>query len=122
MQYVLVIYETPGDFQARAAGRNEPYISAWRSYHQALVEAGVYVGGQPLAAVENAATVRVRQGKGHVQDGPYAETKEHLGGFIVLDVPSLEAALEWAARCPVAASGAVEVRPVASEVHETITT
>ena len=56
--------------------------------------------------------MRVSGGKRHVEDGPYADTKEQLGGFIVLDVPSLDAALEWAARCPAAATGAVEIRPL----------
>ena len=121
MQYVLLIYETPEDFETRTTDPNHPYIGAWRTYHQALVEAGVYVGGNPLRAVDNATVVRVKRGKPQLQDGPYAETKEQLGGFIVLELPSLDAALEWAGRCPVAASGAVEVRPVATEIHETIT-
>ena len=59
--------------------------------------------------------MRIREGKRHVQDGPYADTKEQLAGFIVLEVPSVDSALEWAARCPGAARGAVEVRPLAKE-------
>lgn len=121
MRYILVIYETPADFDARTTDPNDPYISAWRTYHRAMVDAGVYVGGNPLRPVESATTVRVRAGKRQLQEGPYAETKELLGGFVVVEVPSLEVALEWAARCPVAATGAVEVRPVANEVHEAIT-
>jgi hypothetical protein len=62
----------------------------------------------------------LRDGRRHVQDGPFAETKEELGGFLILDVPSLDAALEWAARCPAAASGAVEVRPIDVNVHDAI--
>jgi hypothetical protein len=62
----------------------------------------------------------MKDGKRRVQDGPYADTKEQLGGFILLELPSLDAALEWAARCPSAAGGAIEVRPLAPEMHDTI--
>jgi hypothetical protein len=62
----------------------------------------------------------VHNGKRHVQDGPYADTKEQLGGQIILELGSLDEALDWAARCPTAASGAVEVRPVSSEVHSLV--
>ena len=70
------------------------------------------VGGHALQPPVTGTTVRVAGGKRHVQDGPYADTKEQLGGFIDLELPSLDAALDWAARCPAAASGAVEIRPV----------
>jgi hypothetical protein len=85
-----------------------------------MVAAGVFVGGAPLKDTGTATTVRLKDGRRLVQDGPFAEAKEQLGGFVILDVPSLDAALEWAARCPTAATGVVEVRPVdtaASEVH-----
>jgi hypothetical protein len=68
-----------------------------------------------LELPETGTTVRVREGKRRVQDGPYADTKEQLGGFIILELPSVDAALEWAARCPGASIGAVEVRPLAPE-------
>jgi hypothetical protein len=74
-------------------------------------------GGAPLKDVATATTVRLREGRRHVQDGPFAEGKEELGGFILLDAPSLDAALEWAARCPAAASGAIEVRPIDVDFH-----
>ena len=86
-----------------------------------LVEAGIYVGGQPLRGTSTATVVRVADGRRHVQDGPYAETKEQLGGFVILELPSLDAALDWAARCPAASYGAVEVRPVAAEIHDVVT-
>lgn len=121
MQYVLVIHETPEDFDARTTDPSHPYIAAWRTYYQDLVASGVHVGGKPLGPVDGARVVRVRSGEPRIQDGPYAETKEHLGGFIVVEVPSLEEALQWAARCPVAATGSVEVRPVASDIHQAIT-
>lgn len=69
------------------------------------------VGGAALQPPSAATTVRQQNGKQHVQDGPYADTKEQLGGYFVIEVPDLDKALEWAARCPAAAAGAVEVRP-----------
>jgi hypothetical protein len=67
-----------------------------------------------------ATTVQLKEGRLRAQDGPFAEAKEQLGGFIILDLPSLDAALEWAARCPMAATGAIEVRPVDAAAHETV--
>ena len=120
MRYVMLIYEAPEDFAARAAN-GEPYRAAWRAYHEALVEAGVYAGGgAPLLEPATGTTVRVRDGRRHVQDGPFAETKDQLGGFAILECPSLDEALAWAARCPVAGSGAVEVRPMDVAWHESI--
>jgi hypothetical protein len=94
---------------------NDPHLGAWRAYHKALVEANVYAGGDALEVAETATTVRLREGKRRVQDGPYADTKEQLAGFVILELPSIDAALEWAARCPGASFGAVEVRPLAPE-------
>jgi hypothetical protein len=91
------------------------HLGAWRAYYKALVGAGVYVGANALELPETGTTVRVKDGKRRVQDGPYADTKEQLAGFIILEVPSIDAALQWAARCPGAAIGAVEVRPLAPE-------
>jgi hypothetical protein len=122
MQFALLIYESPEAFAVRKTQvADEPYLSAWRAYHKALVEAGIYVGGQPLEAPETATTVRLKEGKRRVQDGPIAETKEQLGGFTILELPSLDAALEWAARCPAASIGAVEIRPLSSEYLRKVT-
>ena len=122
MEYLLLIYETAKDFDARTNEQRETLVGAWRTYYQAMVDAGVYVSGSPLQRSATGTTVRLQNGKRHVQDGPYADTKEQLGGFIIVEVPSLEAALDWAARCPTAATGAVEVRPVAVEVRTAIVT
>ena len=119
MKYILLIYETPGNLQSRKDPGPDPYIAAWRAYHKTLVAAGAYVDGAPLKDVATATTVRLREGRRHVQDGPFVEAKEQLGGFVILDVGSLDAALEWAARCPAAASGSVEVRPVDVDFHAT---
>lgn len=121
MQFALLIYESPEAFEARKNDDNDPYLGAWRGYYKALVAAGVYVGGDALDLPETATTVRVKERKRGVQDGPYAETKEQVAGFLVLELPSLDAALDWAVRCPAASLGAVEVRPLARERKQRIT-
>ena len=115
MQFVLMIYHTPEEFALRNNEYNDPHLGAWRAYYKALVEAGVYVAGDALEVPDTGTTVRLRDGTRRVQDGPYADTKEQLAGFIILELPSVDAALEWAARCPGASIGAVEVRPLAKE-------
>jgi len=120
MKHVVLIYETPKNFEDRKEGVEGPYVAAWRAYYKSLVQAGVYVDGAPLKEVVAATTVRLRDGRRQVQDGPFAETKEQLGGFIILDVPSLDAALDWASRCPTAATGVIEVRPMETTVHEMV--
>ena len=117
---MFLIYESPADFDARTGEQSQAYIGAWRAYYKTLADAGVYVGGDALMATETATTVRRHAGRRHVQDGPYADTKEQLGGYMILDLPSLDAALDCAARCPAAATGAVEVRPVAPEMRARI--
>jgi hypothetical protein len=118
MRYVMLLYETPEDLMSRDSPESHPYVAAHRAYYKAMVAAGAFVEGAPLKAVDTATTVRLRDGRRHVQDGPFAEAKEQLGGFVILDLPSLDAALEWAARCPTAATGAVEVRPVDTAAYE----
>jgi hypothetical protein len=121
MQFALLIYESPEAFGTRKNDENDPYLGAWRAYYKALLEAGIYGGGDALEVPETGTTIRVEKGKRRVQDGPYAETKEQLAGFIMLELPSLDAALDWAARCPAASAGAVEVRPLAPESKRRIT-
>ena len=120
MQFALLVYESPDAFKARNSSETDPYLGAWRAYHKALVEAGIYVGGNPLEVPETGTTVRLKEGMRRVQDGPY-DTKEQLGGFIILELPSLDAALDWAARCPAASDGAVEVRPLHPEFKRRVT-
>lgn len=89
-------------------------VEDWMAYDRQVKDAGIWVSGESLADLVTATTVRVaRDGKRTVTDGPYAETREVLGGFYVIDVPHLDAALDWAARCPGARDGSVVVRPVA---------
>jgi hypothetical protein len=93
------------------AGRT---FAAYMAYTQALHDAGVFVAGSRLERSATATTVRVSaDGKASVLDGPYAETKEQLGGYYLIDVPDLDAAISWAARCPAASHGVIEVRPLA---------
>ncbi len=121
MQFALLIYESQEAFATRKNDENDPYLGAWRAYYKALVGAGIYVGGNALHLPETATTVRVKGGKRRVQDGPYADTKEQLAGFIILELPSLDEALDWAARCPAASACAVEIRPLAPEAKKRIT-
>jgi len=118
MQFALMIYHSPEEFAMRKNDYNDPQLGAWRAYHKALVQARVYVGANALELPETGTTLRLRDGKRRVQDGPYADTKEQLARFIILELPSVDAALEWAARCPGASLGAVEVRPLAPEAMQ----
>jgi hypothetical protein len=117
MQFALLVYESPEAFATR---NTDAYLGAWRAYYKALVEARVYVGGDPLEVPDTGTTVRLKEGKRRVQDGPFADTKEQLGGFIIMELPSLDAALDWAARCPASSTGAVEVRPLAPAVKHRV--
>jgi len=108
MKYMLLIYED----DAKRVDKMDEWMPTCAAYVEAMRKAGIYVAGERLRGVSTATSVRVGDGKTHVVDGPYAEAKEQLGGFHVIDVPDLDAALAWAARCPSAARGVVEVRPV----------
>ncbi len=112
MSYVMMIFE-PDDYIARRTdpAHKEAYWSAWGAYNKALQEAGVIAGGAPLEEHGTATTLRLVNGERKVQDGPYIDAKEQLGGFMILEVDDLDTALEWAARCPAAEYGAVEIRP-----------
>jgi hypothetical protein len=110
---MMLIYEGENERAARNdPDRAEAYWGSWTAYVQALARSGVMKSGNGLQPPETATTVRLRDGKRHVQDGPYADSKEQLGGYFILDVPGLDAALDWAARCPAAPDGSVEIRPV----------
>ena len=113
MKYMLLIYGTPmSEPPAPEAGRQ--MLDAYVNYNKAVADAGVYVSGDALQSVETATTVQVATGGERlVTDGPFAETREVLGGYYVLDVPDLDAAIDWAARCPGAQNGSrIEVRPI----------
>jgi hypothetical protein len=112
MQYLLLIYGNEAGMQSASKGDIEKMVAAYGAYTEALKKAGVLAGANRLQPTSAASTVRVTDGKSKVLDGPYAETKEQLAGYYMIDVPDLDAALSWAARCPGASFGAIEVRPV----------
>src|SRR6266567_9484011 len=109
MKYALLVHETP---ELAARRKDQSFTAAGKAYGEALQAAGVFIGGAGLESSETATTVSVRDGKRRVHDGPYPETKEFLAGFAVVDVPDLDAALEWAARHPAEAFASVEIRPL----------
>jgi hypothetical protein len=114
MQYMLLIY---GDESQYAGMENNPeamkqMYAAYTQYGSDMKAAGVLRGGAELKPVATATTVRLKNGKTVTTDGPFAETKEQLGGYYTIDVPNLDEAVKWAARCPGAQGGSIEVRPV----------
>ena len=113
MQYMLIYNEGP----TAAAKRDNPaesgaYWGAWHAYIGAINAAGAFVSGNGLQPPHTATHVRIRDGQRHVQDGPFADVREHLAGYVVIEAASLDEALEWGARAPAAADGSVEVRPI----------
>lgn len=113
MECMLLFYESTAEVARRDDPAQAPaYWGAWQAYIGALAASGVVRGGHGLQPPRTATTVRVAGGQRQVQDGPFADTREHLGGYFVIEVPTLEAALEWAARAPNSSAGSTEVRPV----------
>ena len=108
MKYLLLICGN----EAAMQDPNPQRMAAYVAYTEALQRAGVLRDGNRLQPTATAKTVRSRNGKAAVTDGPFAETKEVVGGYYLIDVPDLESALAWAGRCPGALHGAIEVRPV----------
>lgn len=113
MEYMLIFSETREEFAKRDnPATAQAYWGAWQAYVGALKAAGISKGGNGLQPPRTGTTVRMVNGVRTVQDGPFADAKEHLGGYFIVEVASLEEALEWAARSPSASAGSVEVRPV----------
>lgn len=106
MQYMLMFFDADGP------DAPEPDMAAWEAYINPMFEQGIALSGEELHASTMGTTVRLREGRRQVQDGPFVDSKEQLGGFVVIDVPDLDTALEHAAKAPCALTGAVEVRPV----------
>jgi hypothetical protein len=112
MQYMLMTYVNEAGWPKLTTAEQERGIAAYAAYNEALVKAGVLKGSNRLQPSHSATTVRLADGKAQVLDGPYADSKEQFGGYFLIDVPDLDAAISWAARCPAAGHGLVEVRPV----------
>ncbi len=112
MEYMLIFTESAAEFAVRNDSEKAPaYWGAWSAYAGTVAQSGIMVCGAGLQPPETATTLRIRDGKRQIHDGPYAESKEMLAGFFVVNVPDLDVALDWAARSPAASYGSVEVRP-----------
>jgi hypothetical protein len=112
MQYLLMLYSNESGWSQMTPAEQERGVAAYGAYTQALKTAGVLVGSNRLQNSTAATTVHVADGKSQVLDGPYVDSKEQLAGYYLIDVPDLDAALAWAARCPGASHGTIEVRPI----------
>ena len=112
MQYMALIYSDPARQPAYGTPEFGKMMEGYFALSKLLREEGAWISGDGLQGVETATSVRVNGGKVETMDGPFAETKEHLGGFYVFEVPDLDAALRYAAMIPSAAWGTVELRPV----------
>jgi hypothetical protein len=123
MQYMILIYEDEKQFASLSEAEMNKVFADYMQYSKDLAAAGCLRGGAALQPIATATTVRVRGGKTATTDGPFAETKEQLGGYYIIDVANLDDAIKWAAKCPGAPTGSIEVRPVGvgTEADGTIT-
>jgi len=112
MKYMLLIYSSEASEEATSEADTGQLMAAYGAYTAALQQAGVLLGGERLQPTATATTVRMAGGKSSVLNGPYAETREQLGGYYLIEAADLDAALLWASRCPGTAHGSVEVRPL----------
>ncbi len=112
MQYLFVLYADESGWDKMSKAEQQQGAAAYGAYTEALKSAGILKGSNRLRPSSTATTVRLADGKSQVLDGPYADSKEQLGGYYLIDAPDLDAALSWAARCPSAGHGIVEVRAV----------
>ena len=112
MQYILMDYVQEDGWPELTKAEQEQWLGAYKAYMEAMTRAGVLRSSSGLKPTSAATTVRVADGKTHVLDGPYADSKEQFGGFHIIEVADLDAAISWAARSPTALHGVVEVRPL----------
>jgi hypothetical protein len=119
MQYMLLIYGSGDSWETLTPEQQQEIGGAYFAFTEELQAAGKMVAGDALQPTSTATSVRVRDGETLTTDGPFAETKEVLGGYYLIDVETLDEALEWAAKIPGAAHGTIEVRPVVTD-YETV--
>ena|SRR5689334_13223233 len=112
MQYILMDYVNEAGWPQLSKAEQEHWLGAYKAYMEAMTKAGVLKSSHGLRPTSSATTVRVVDDKPQVLDGPYADSKEQLGGFHIIEVNDLDAAIAWAARSPTALHGVVEVRPL----------
>jgi hypothetical protein len=115
MKYALLFAAEEGRIGDLPAATEGVLREEFAAYREALEKAGILVAGERLRPTGDATTVRVRDKKAVVLAGPYVETQEQLGGFLIIDVSDLDRAIQWAAKCPLAPLGAIEIRPVWSD-------
>jgi hypothetical protein len=119
MQYMLLIYNPPGDWESMPAEQRQAISNEYFTFTEELKASGKLVGGDALQPISTATSVQIRDGETLTTDGPFAETKEVLGGYYLIDVDTLDEALEWGAKVPGAKYGTIEVRPVVTD-YETV--
>ena len=119
MQYMLLIYNDPNAWESMPEDEQGAIYNAYGTFTAELQESGKMVAGDALQPISAATSVRVRDGEALTTDGPFAETKEVLGGYYLIDVDTLDEALEWGAKIPGAAYGTIEVRPLVTD-YETM--
>jgi len=112
MQYLLLIYGNEAGMKSASETDRNAMFKAYGEYTTGIIKSGHMRAGEALQPSSTATTVRVREGRTLSTDGPFAETKEQLGGYYLIDVPNLDDAVHWAARCPAAMGGSIEVRPL----------
>jgi hypothetical protein len=112
MKYMLMVHVDERALQGLDEATVTRMTAPYAAYTEALNKAGVMKGSERLRPTSSSTTVRVADGKTQVLNGPYADTREQLGGYFLIDVPDLDAAISWAARCPGASHGTIEVRPI----------
>jgi hypothetical protein len=112
VQYMLLIYDAESAIQSMSEEERDAFMGQYFAYTQELENAGAFVSGSALQPIATATTVTVRDGETLTTDGPFAETKEQLGGYYLIEAESLDEALEWAAKIPSARIGKIEVRPL----------
>ncbi len=112
MQYLLLVYGAQGDYTKLSAAEMGALQQEYGAFTKEIMDSGKYVGGNQLSPIETAKTVRVRNGKQVVTDGPFAETREQLGGYYMVNAKDYDEAVAIAARIPGAKTGSIEVRPI----------
>ncbi|MEM7152656.1 MAG: YciI family protein [Myxococcota bacterium] len=112
MQYMALIYDTEHNRNSITPEEQKQLMADYTAFTEAVKKAGVFVAGDALKPVDTATTIRIREGQTLTTDGPFAETKEQLGGYYLLECKDLDEALHWAAQIPTARMGSIEVRPL----------
>lgn len=112
MQYMFMLYAQETGWAKLTEAEQEQGMAAYMAYNETLKKAGVFKAASRLQPISTATTVRAVNGKSQVLDGPYVDSKEQFGGYYIIEAPDLDAAISWAARCPGANHGVIEVRPL----------